>query len=345
MRIVYLLAMSLAWAAPTGATPTLTEIEQAQPVPGAEPAQYAEALRAYGQWVVRLSELQAPLQAGLSGLSGEWETVRRSGRPEALAAFRASVSAVLSQLDSVHQELSALPAPDVSLIAFPAPLRPEALVQEMLRVNRELRAAMAGFIPAVDAIARNDAAGADAAVRRTLEGLGLVLESNVVVSRAMLSILPRDGAEWEVGNIEHLFYRGASRAFRAWPHLLGGTSDPTLASELLQIADELDRAADSGELKNERDLAELDAGLDAAAADVDPAVGALQRQAAGAFEATRQIFTLARRLASQIRSGARSLEGERLDLQPFAALFVHFREFRRDYDAAVRAMGAAMAAH
>ncbi|MDQ4086605.1 MAG: hypothetical protein M3177_01105 [Pseudomonadota bacterium] len=345
MRIIIVLAAAaLAWAAPARATPTLNQIEQAQPVPGADPSEYAEALRGYGEWVVRVSQIHAPLQATLNGLSGEWETVRSSRRPEALAEFRASVARAVSQLDAVHAELSALPNPDVSVIAFPSGLRPEAMGAEMLRLNRQLRAAVESFLPAIDAVGRGDAAAADAAVRRMMEGLGLVLESNVVVSRAMLSIVPRAGAEWEIANIEHLFFRAAARTFRSWPHLLAGTSDASLVPELLQIADELETNAAAGDRKNEDDLAGLSIELSVAPGEVDPNVVAVQRQARGAMEAARGIFAVARRLARQIREGARRLNGDAGGFEAFANLFTHFREFRRDYDAAVLAMGAAMAA-
>lgn len=343
MRFILLTMAALAWSSPVAAKPTLFETEQAAPVAGADPAQYADAMRAYGEWIVRLGEAQAPLQAHLNGLHGEWQAVLRSRRPADIQRFREHIAEALSRVDAAHDALSSLPSPDVSLIELPDALTPDAIVRNMMRINRELRTAIETFGPAIDATLSGDSAAAEAAVRRMLTSVGLVLESNVVTSRAMLSVASPEDGSWELQNVEHLYFRVAARAFGAWPRILEGRPEPGLWADLLAIADELDATAEAGAAKTDAEAAAFDAELEAMSADPDPAVSEVLRNAAASVEVSGRVFSLARRLAGQIRANKSSHAGSGTDVQSLMTLFSHLREFRSEYDAIVTAIGAAMA--
>lgn len=341
MRFPVFFAALLAVAAPVAAKPAMSRNEAPAPEIAADAADVAAATTAYGQMIIRVSEVQAPVQQEMAGLQVEWQAILQGNRADT-GSFRRRVAAIQDRIDRANAQLEALELPDVSALGLEGELEPPALVAEMVRVNREMRGVVGGFNRVLDAIEANDTTAAITELAQMMEGLRLVFESQAVTQRASMAVMIRENASWDLANIELLFIRLGARLFAAATPGLRGAPDPALAGDLLEIAAELEATAEAGEAKLDHEIAESDAARrtprNGRPAEVDEVLG----RVSATLEAGRGSFTLGRRLAGQLRSGVSRLGGGRVDMQVLVELTGAMREARAEFDRITIATGQAM---
>lgn len=323
IRLTFALAAALAWAAPLAGQPASNETPPAAEAIGAE-------LDAYGQWLGRLRAIEQPVQAELGGIGQAWQAAQAEGGGprEAAARFRPVIARGLATVDAANAQLQALGTPQMDAIDLPAEIRPAVLLDHMLRLNGEIRTVIEGFNPMLDALDRNDTAGVEQAAIRTLEGLRLIIESQVVLTRAELASVSREESMWEVTNFKLIYLQASARVFRAYRPFDPPQVDEDLPRELLAFATQLELDARAGSEKIETELADYSAVLAETEQGGDSSQIGLLRRVIAVFGVNRSYFSLARDLATLLRSEAPLFRGRPVTQESFARFFGQLQRIR-----------------
>lgn len=335
MRYLLLVAAAAALIAsggPAAAVPT-TE-EQRVPATGSEPEveRAAAEMEAYGNWLLRIGQLQAPANQALQDLHGAWQNAAASGDMRRTGpTVRAVVGRTLELLDQADAQLAAVETPDFPSLDLPDDLRTAALLAVARQTNRQVRAAIESAVPMLEAFERDDRRATEAALLRMVDALLQVLESQVALGRASLAATPREESTWEMTNIDLLTARTGARILAVLPAVQAGTGDPELGSDLVRFADELETSAGAGEQKLDAELAELAAALAEAEVARDRASQTILRRAIAALRAGRRLFPLAHSFAGTLRRESARLRGG-ANLEAVRAVSSALRETRWEID-------------
>ena len=324
MRLLIMLAAGLFCAAPAAAqTNELTPTVEA----------LSADMAAYGEWLTRANEVQAPLMAALQQIDGRWSAAMAAGSPQAAAAaFRPFIAETVGIIARVNTQLEALPAPEFPRLDVADDLRPGAIVRDMRRLNDQIRAFVESYDPLLIAMERDDPAAVRQAGGQMVGALRLIFDSQILMTRGALAATPRDESTWEMQNVQLLYYSAGARILESWPedHIAG--TDRALAGDLRDLASRLDANAEVGSSKIEAELAETRQLLADAESDGDSASAAIFRTTIGVFEIDRQIFPVARELANILRTHASRLEDGRMTIARIGAVFGDLQRIRRRID-------------
>ncbi|MGQ0660508.1 hypothetical protein [Sphingosinicella sp.] len=336
MRLILLIAAAFIFTSPALSRSTMT----AQP-PSAE--RLDTDLASYGRFLGEIARIQQPVQQQLSRLQGEWRAATQQGDPRiASERFRPVIARALAVIAEANSAFRSLQAPDLAPLDLPEDIRPAELVRQMIRTNEQAANVIEGYQPLLDAMIRNDAAAAGVAANGLISGVRLLLESQILLTRAAMATTPREESSWEMQNVELVFYRSAVRTLSAWPRSGGSPTDPTLASDLRAMADELERTAEEGTAKLEREMADFSAQIPELERGNDAASASILRRTMAALSVDREIFVVARDLAAVLRRGADSI-GPTISLADLTRLFSHAQTFRARFDDIIRREAAAVA--
>lgn len=331
-----LAALLLLWTAPLAATPTTEPIP-----PSAE--RLDSDLASYGRFLGEIARIQQPVQQQLSQLQGQWQAATQQGDPRVASdRFRPVIARALAVIAEANSAYRSLQAPDLAPLDLPEDIRPAELVRQMIRMNDQAASVVEGYHPLLDAMVRNDAAAAGVAANRLIGGARLLLESQILLTRAAMATTPREESSWEMQNVELIFYRSAVRTLSAWPRSGAPQADSTLAGDLRGMADELERTAEEGIAKLEREMADFSTEMRELEGGNDAARVSILRRTIAALSVDREIFAVARDLAAVLRRGAASI-GPTISLVDLTRLFSHAQPFRARFDDIIRREAAAVA--
>lgn len=318
-------AAALVWASPSAA--------QQRTTPGEVAAIEAE-MTAYGAWLGRVQEIEAPLQRELAGLSASYRQGTADGERAAAAdQFRATINRILALADSTNALLEALDQPEVSALELPEDISPAAIVRDMAQLNRRIRDLIDGFNPLIDARLRGDSAALEAAANQLFAGLGQLFDSQILLARASLAATPHEDASWEVANFDLLFLRAGARIVAAFQPRSRARVDAALTGDLLALAEEIDANSRRGETRVEAELADLAATIADAEADGDTGSVAILRRVAAMFSELRGYFPLSRELAALLRAEAPAYRARALAQADFTRIFAQIQTIRNRMEA------------
>lgn len=330
MRVLrpFLLFLAACCAGPAVAAPA--RAGSAREDPGAV---IESEMAAYGQWLARLQEIEAPVQGALANLSPAWQAAQAGGgTPGAIAGrFRPVVAGTLAALDAANAGIEALDRPEYPALDLPADVSPAAMVREVQTLNRRIRTAIEAFNPLLDAAATNDSAAAAAAGGRLLASFGLILESQVVLARAGLAATPRDDPSWQLSNLDLLFSRIGARAFASFEPS-GPRVDAALPDDLLALASELDASAEEGVRTVTAELESYAEALVQAERQGNRSDAVVLRRAIAVFTAGQASFPLARELAALLRAEAARMRGLPTTVETTRRFFQQMRPIRMRMD-------------
>ena len=319
MRPIILLAIALA-AAPAAATPAsgAGAVQSSHPDIGAEDG--AAELQAFLTWLVELERRNAPGNEAFGELRGAWQEALASGGGMAsAAAVRPVVMRTIAALDAVHANLGTMPAPDFPRLALHTDVSASAMIAVFRQSNRELRAAAEGFLPVLEAMARRDRNATDAALDRLMGTARSIIASQRAILRARLAVVPREESAWDVTNQRLLAAEASMRVTASWPAVRAARADPSLAADLVSLADQLDANAAAGAAKVEAEFVAETAALRRAESGGDAAAASILRPLVASLGVNRRIFAPSRTLAAAFRAQATQLRGP-VTLQSFRAL-------------------------
>ena len=339
MRKIFALAVLLASVAPAEATPTLQTPPASEEL--ASPSALEAELSAFGRWLVRVGEIQTPLNAALAGLHGQSLGATQSA--EGAARFRQAIADILTLADRIDAQLVALETPAFTLLDLPADLQPVAIVQNMRQLNAQTREVARSFTPLLEAVARNDMADMVEASRRLMGSLQLLIRSQLLMMRASLAATPSGTSAWDAINVQVLFFRSAGRILDAWPSNGMVGTDRSLAADLRALAAELDEAAQAGTTKLAVELENHSAELDAAEREGDEARISIFRRTQAVLQVDGEMFPLANDLAGVLRRHAAELRGGQVTAQSITRVFQQLQPIRRRIDEIILRESAALA--
>lgn len=329
MRIVLTLATLLACSVvPASAQP------HEQPT---EAATLLAETEAFGAWLMRFNAIEAPLLAEFQRLGPEW-TAATSGWTEqhraGLRAYAARVAAIVSETNA---RLAALDRPDFPNLEAGAELSTSALIETMIRNNRELQAVVEGMIPLHIAAGRNDRQAALRAAEQLVSGIRGVIRSQILLARASQATTPVEHPYWHSIQFHLVFLRVGDRLMSAAPNAITGTRDMALSANLAAMATELESNARAGNEKADTMLASLTELL--SGAQGVEAQG-LRRQI-DLIRTTRANFPLSLEFAELLRRTAASLRDGRVENARTTS--EQYPAFRQRMDAITNAENAVLA--
>lgn len=314
---------------PLAAAPTPPERPPASVVQ--EPLMRAHAeLQRYGQWLVRVTEIERRVQQQLMGLQPAWQQAMSRPWPQGHAAMREYVRGALAQIDAANAEVAALALPRLEMLELPEDVRPAAMTTQVVRLNGDIRAVIADFLPMMDAMSSNPGAVEPVGVR-ILGNMRLVFASQLVLIRAQQAVTPREDPEWELAGFEIGFLRGAQRVFQAFDPFRPEV-DRTLSTDLIAIAEELEANIESADRKVAADVAEMDAEVAAAERQADENQTRVLRRARAVLAINRDYLPIARRLSAHLRQGADLVRGQIVTPELLTRVFAPLREVRAGFD-------------
>lgn len=336
MRSILWLLVLLAWQNPAlaAAVPTLATDEVAR---------IDAEMGAYGEWLVQLGEIEAPMQREMASLSSNWDAAM-TGPGDAnsrLQRFRSTIERAFRILDDAEERLAALETPEFPLLDLPADLEPSTILAQARRVNREVRSLMGSFETLLSAADATDVAGVMAAGRQMREGLRLLLESQALMARASLETVAREESTWEILYVQLLHFQVSQRVLEALPDLTQPHFDAGLARDLENFAVELERSAETGAAKMDQEIAGYEAELVDAERRGDRSRASILRRVIAVLAIDRRIFPLARELAVLVRSEAGN-QG-RMTPEGLSRFFRQLHPWRARLEAIIAEENAAMA--
>lgn len=342
MRLQMMLTvLALTCAAPAGAVPESPGREAAQPT-GAV-ADIERQMTGYGEWLVRLNEIQAPVQEQLIALNGRWQAAGASRDFNASSAdLRAGLVEMEAAIDQADAALAALPTPEFPALDLDATLRPAEIVGEVRRYMAQLRTVVAGFSPLLDAVRTNNPRALDRAMDQLMVNARLLVRSQVLMARAAQAATRRGESAWNALEVQVLFFQAAERIAAAWPGL-EGRRDAQLPADLIRLAGALERSAEAGTALADTEIRTMREDLAAAEEAADRDLISIARRGVATLEVMREVFPLGRDLAGVLRSHAPRFRGGEVPIQTLVALLRAVQPLRLRLDDLVAREGAALA--
>lgn len=324
MRMVLMLAVLLGCNVPAFAQP--------QDSPPEAAAMLAET-EGYGAWLIRLNAIEAPLLAELQRAGPEWSSAAQGWTERHRAGLRAYVARVVALVAETNGRLAALERPNFPGLDLGEELSTSALVETMIRNNRELQAVVEGMISLHMAGERNDRQAIMRASDPIMSGLRGVLRSQILLIRATQASTPPDHPYWHSAGFHLVFLRSSDRIVSAVPSLISGARDRTISADLRALATELEANARAGNEKADAMLALLrEAEPNALGVDAR----ALQQQIR-LISITRANFPLSLEFAEHLRLTAAALNNGLISNADVGGLMGRYPDFRRRMDAITNA--------
>ncbi len=315
-------------ATPAASAPT-TPARPSADIPRDPVAVLDVEMRRYGQWLTRVMEIEGRVQQQLMGLQPAWRQAMDSPRAEGMRLMRAYIGNALAVIDAADTEIVATTAPEVPNLDLEEDLLPAAIVPQVRRLNRDIRAVVAGYLPLLDTFSRPE--GTEVAAQNLIGNLRLVFESQLVLLRAAQTTTPREDADWEITGFQISFLRAAERIFRAFDPMRPRL-DTALPADLLAIADELDTAVRRADEKLAESIARLDNLVAEAERMADISSAAVLRRSRAVIAIGQDNLPLARQLSVSLRRGAAAMRGRPVTSELLIEIFAPLRTIRVGFD-------------
>ena len=342
MRLPSLIVAGLlVFASPSGAAPTRPDSQPA--APDAFAGELDRQLAGYGEWLVRLQEVQQPLQQMLVQFGPRWQAaLQQGGAAASAAALRPFISEAVAVADATDAALARLTTPEFPALQLDDTLRPAKLVDEMRRYTGQVRTVVGSFTPLLEAIGRGDPRAAERALDQLMANVRLLLQSQILMARASLASVPQEEASHSIVEVQLLYFQAAERIISSWPGL-EGRRDASLRGDLLRLADRLERTVATGLTRVDEETAQLRSALAAAEEEGDENFASLSRRTLAALDADRDVFPVGRELAAILRSHAPRFAGGTIPVTALSALFREIQPLRLRFDAIMAQEAAALA--
>jgi hypothetical protein len=296
---------------------------------------------AFGRWLQQVTVIEAPIQQQMLGLRGAFAEAQAAGGSAETQAgrLRAYVERALTVVDAADAEMAAVELPRLAVLELPADVRPAALVIQIRRLNRDIRAMFASFLPLIGATSQREA---EAAAAGAISSLQLVFESQIVLMRAHQAVTPREYLDWELISFELGYLRAGLRVFEGY-RPFEPQVDERLPADLSAIADELDANLQSARAKYAAELAEQEEALAEATRQADQASVTLLRRSGNVFRISQDYFPLIERLSVHLRSSVSLVRGRPMTEDLLSRVFAPMREIRQGLDDIGRRQARALA--
>lgn len=330
MKIMLVLAAFLSCSVPAFA--------QADEPPTEAAALLAET-EAFGAWLMRFNAIQSPLLAELQRMGPEWSAASQSWDERHRAPLRAYVARVSGLVGQANASLAALDRPEFPGLGLTGELRTAALVETMMRMNRDMQAVVEGMIPLHVAGERRDGQAARRVSDQLVAGLRGVIQSQILLGRASQAVAPPEHPSWHSVNFQLIFLRSSDRLIGMAASLQGASGDPAISADLTAMASELEANARMGNQKADMMLALMTDLLSNAEGDPRRAL----RQQMSLITATRAHFPLSLEFATLLRQLAASVRNGRFNPNDVVALMGQYPGFRQRMDAITNAENAVIA--
>jgi hypothetical protein len=319
---------------------------QPRPVSPAAAAAVNDEMVAFGLWLGRLQEAQAPLQGQLASFQARWQAAVSSGDlRRASRDIRPLVAEMLAAIDRNVAALDALQPIEISSLPLPRELQPRALLVGMRGVNGNLRSAIRQFPAMLEAMERDDVRAFQRAADAMVASIRAALDGRILLSRAGLAAVPRGHSGWTRTNVELQVMRSVSRLFEAWPEDDETRTDARLAADLRAIAAEMEDAARRGPVLLGAELAQHRRLIASPAARTNPGAVAVTRRAIAVGEAGQGIYPLAGDFAAALRRAATRFDGGRVSMEQLGAVLTALSPLRQRFEqigaAEIQALSAA----
>jgi hypothetical protein len=288
-------------------------------------------LKAYGEWLMALQAIEAPVLAGLAQMGPEWQrTDRRS--PAALRSFGERVGQLRVALNETNKAIEALPAPEFRALELPDDLRTAVIKRDQLALNAQV----ANLVSDLQALLGAEGlAATQQAAAEVMKSAQLIVDHQLRFTRAMLATTDKDSSSWDFGNVQLVLFRTIGRLMapmsRWGPELM--IDDPRLSADLLALADQLAVFRSGGERKLAAEMEELKIAVSDAAEAKDADLLSFLRRNQAVLELGREHIPVARDLETALRTAAARLDRQPLGLQalvdelpPFAKLKTRFEQ-------------------
>jgi hypothetical protein len=334
MKIRSLLIPLLIVAAPPAAAdvprPTLSAVDA------------QSALSGYSAWLTKLDAVEHEALDGLRGMGPSWDRAMATHNGNRAAAiFRPEMARLKALLAATNARLQALDKPDFTMLKLSPDLEPAQLVQSYVSLNMQISAVVDSYGPMLVAVQHNDLQGVRRAATAALRGLGLTLDSQMLMAQAHQATVPQESSQYELTGLHVDFYRAAARIIKA-PVVGGSRRDPELARQLSIIADDCEHIATSGAAKQAREIGHYrELRAQAAAAGEADRVALLDRVIA-VSQADSAVFPLADRFAKLLRVHATTLKAQPVTVDLADAMMVSLRPYHEALSDISRAENAAM---
>jgi hypothetical protein len=343
VKLIIVAAAALAWPslAAAGAGDPTTRPAQSAPVTA---TMLDAELASFGEWLVGLQRIQAPLGAELVGLAPKWAQVDPTDSASVLA-FKRHIDRVADLAEQTNSHLSALSTPEFASLSLPEDLRPVSIRRDQIAINEQVKLLTAGFYPLIDGIAKADLAAAERGGLQVIKGSALLVDQQIRFARATRALSSEAESSWDFANLQLVMLRAMARMLAAFPgRAQVQLDDATLASDLSALAVE---AAESGRAGARKLVAEAAGKEDEiAAAQADGAAAPLRilRRQGAILEVWKQYGPFADQLHKVLRQAGSDLKRRPVIM---AALVTHMRELaqvRQSLEAIIQKENEAVAA-
>lgn len=286
-------------------------------------------LQLYGEWLGRVTQIEDPVQQQLMGLQSAWRQGMSRQPQEGIAQLRAYIQNALVVIDAADAEVARVDVPALSHLQLPEDLLPAGLISQVRQFNREIRTAIASYLPLLDSFGRPREA--EAAGMRLIANLRIVFQSQLVMLRAGQAATPSSYVAWDVAGFQIDFVRAAERIFRTFDPV-HPSPDARLPADLIAIADDVDAGVLRAEQKLAASLERVDNAVIESEQQADANRVALLRRSRGAIALNRDYFPVARQLSAFLRQAAAAMQGRVLTSALITRLFAPMQPIRAGFD-------------
>ncbi|MDH7970599.1 hypothetical protein QH494_00225 [Sphingomonas sp. AR_OL41] len=271
-------------------------------------ADFDEGFSRYGRFLQQIQTAEQPALASFSAFSEEVRAAMAL-TDHALARRRvhASIDHTLAAIATADTQVAAVAIVEVDVLKLPPELQPAAQQQSVRTLNGQMRTAINGFGPTIDAAVRNDPRAAAATGRAMLGNIKLVLDTSELLARGQAAAVKDEGGGRELFAFEATFYHTVSRLLSAYQIGRAPRLDTVLVRDLLAAATEVDALRQSRITKSQAIIARLRAASEDARSKGDQARQALADKLLRVFEAGQPVADLMQRFSAVVRQSATTL--------------------------------------
>jgi hypothetical protein len=292
-------------------------------------------LVAYSEWVIEVDASAAPALDAIRQLSPEWRAMLASRTPvEAAEKF----TAFLDRADRVVAEskarVLALPLVSVARLDLGAEAQPAALRAEMTRMLDQVATVFVAMRPMAKAVATRNAKAMEAGAAPMLASVQALYRSQLAMTGAHVATLDEGDPARDSLMFDQLYFRSGLRILSTAKAMLSANSDPALAADLVELADEMDGVIDRGLANIDSSREEMLATLEELGNDAEGRAARAMLAKTIAMEALfRDSFGVARAYAAAMRSAGKGLTTATPTMVRLQPLLQQLRVTREQLDA------------
>lgn len=214
---------------------------EAKAVPVGEAEARHREFVAYGEWVVEVDSIFKPVFAALSELTPQWEAATRGPNvADTPTLFAPVLNKSKNTIADARLKLDAMPVPTFARLNLDPLSSPAGIKAQMVRTLDHVDSLLDSFGPVLEALGKEDPRAAEAAVAQALASAATMFDAQEALAGAWAATLEEDDPTRDLAEIERLFFRSGGRLMTSGERMMRRGADPTLAADLLGIADAID---------------------------------------------------------------------------------------------------------